>query len=58
MIRLFSYEQAASEYGLPIDMIREAVASGALKAIKRGNNFIRLTEHELDRWIKSQEKVC
>lgn len=57
MTKLYSYETAAEAYGIPADWLREAVNSGQLKAIKRGNNYVRLTEKEIDRFIESETRV-
>jgi excisionase family DNA binding protein len=55
--KVHSYEQAAEFYQVPRGTLVEKVNQGALKAIKFGNNFIRLREEEIDRWLKSEERV-
>lgn len=57
MTRLFSYDEASKEYGLPRDMLVQAVSDGTLKAIKRGNGFVRLREETIDAWLRGQEQV-
>jgi excisionase family DNA binding protein len=55
MTKLYTLDEAAEAYDLPRSMLSEAVISGALKAIKRGANFIRIREETLDKFLEAQE---
>lgn len=55
MTKLFTLDEASKTYGLPVSMLSEAVQNGTLKAIKRGNNFIRIREQTLDKFLENQE---
>lgn len=57
MTRLLSYDQASQEYGIPREMLVEAVSNGTLRCIKRGNAWIRFREQTLDRWLEGLDKV-
>lgn len=56
MTRLFTYKDAADTYGIPRDMLVEAVISGELKAIKRGRGFVRIREQDLDKYLENQAR--
>src|SRR5690348_13868026 len=55
MERPLTIDETAEFLGFPRSMISEAIADGSLKAIKHGNNFIRLRRETLEKWLADLE---
>ena len=56
-MRVLTYEQAAKDYNLPEETFREAVNTGELPAIKKGNSLVRLLDEAIEKWLRGQSKT-